>query len=1105
MRKWNLLYPCLLVVLAGLALGSRLQAQITNGSFRGAVTDQSGAVIAQASVKLTEATKGISREATTDDTGTYQFPNLPPGVYDFAVTSQGFRTLINKGVTLQVSQHATLNFTLQLGEVVDQVTVTDQAPLLNSTNATVGTVVDREKISQLPLNGRQITQLILLTPGSAPQNTGLQNSYHVSTNVGAVSPAVNGTRSEMNNFTLDGVENNELYFNFPAINPPPDAVQEFRVESNMSSGAYGRAGGANVNLITRSGTNEYHGTMWEFLRNTKLNTRHPFNPDPKPSPFNQNQYGFTAGGPVKKDQVWGFGWWEGFRKRLGSSIIGTVPTPAQLNGDLSAFPPIYNPFTTRVVGTDADGNPILQRDPFPGNQIPRQLLNPTALAVAQLMLPTPNYSDPQSGANFINTQSLSTDSDQFGIRMDAKLPGETTFFGRYTYSNASLVSPTLIPVRPDLRTNRMQQAVIGLNRSLSPTAVMDFRTQFLRTSLFVGNPRAASIDFLNQYGLSPRDFPPPQGIEPFMPAMFTSDNFGFGEQVHGPISPINNWEHNGSFTKILGKHTLTAGASLIRTFFYENYNYGGAGFDGLPTSDPQNPASTGSGLASFLLGIPSNAYQFAGSYEFAARSNYYGAYVNDEWRATPKLTLTFGLRYDYSSPFKEEQGRLGGLDWLGSTPDRTIWLTTVRNPVTGEPPTAPEGVFFPDRNNWAPRAAVAYRLKDDWVVRSGYGIFYDFNQSNIQIQQDTIGSWPFGAPRFEPAINLPTADNPRPTRLLGSGIFPPFSFPTEPPQFPGFAVNRSNRTPYVQIWNLGIDKTFGSNWLVSATYLGSKGTHIPIQYSVNTANKPGPGDLAPRQRLPRFGPMTLNGQWSNTSYNAGQLKLERRTSHGLALLMSYTYSKSLDIASTVHGSSQPWNGVQDSFDFRASRGPSDFDLTHNFVTSIVYDLPIGEGKRFLGNAGKISRYLLGGWQVNGIVTSNSGFPFSLLVGYDNANVGGGPQRPTLIGDLLPSGFKQTSDRWFNTDAVTVIPFTYGNLGRNVLRQDGLQNVDMGISKRTRLTESTNLDFRAEFFNLFNHVNLAAPNTSFSDSRNFGKVFSIVGLPRVIQFALKLSF
>ncbi len=1084
----------------GLLALSPALPQITDGSFRGSITDASGAAVPGARVQLKDTVSGAMRETTADASGQYLFPSVAPGTYDVTASFQGFETLRNQGVVLQVGQNATLDFKLRPGELRQEVNVTDQAPLLNTANATVGTVVDGEKITQLPLNGRQFTQLILLTPGAAPQNTGLQGSYDVATNLGAVSPAVNGARSEMNNFTIDGVENNELYFNFVALNPPPDALREFKVQSDMSSGAFGRSAGANVNVVTRSGTNEYHGSAWEFLRNTKLDARSFFNPER--SPFHQNQYGFTLGGPIKKQKVFGFGWWEGFRKTLGSSIVGTVPTAAQLHGDLSGLPPLFNPFSTRQTGTDNQGNPVFTRDPFPGNQIPKELLNPAALNIAGVMFPAPNLSG-GSGGNYINTQSLTTDTDQFGIRIDAVLPAAVNFFSRYTYSNAALSSPQLLPVLPTLTRNRMQQAVLGLSRSLGPSAVIDFHAQFLRTSLLIYNPAPAPLSFLESNGLV-KDFPPPVGIPPFMPGMCMSDNVCYGAQTWGPIAPINNWEYNGSYTKVAGKHTFSVGASLIRTFYYENYNYGGANFDNLPTSDPANSANTGSGLASYLLGVPSGAYQFVGSYEFAARGNYYGVFANDEWRVHPRLTLTLGMRYDYSSPFKETKGRLASLDWDKSTANNTVWLTVAKNPITGAPANAPNGLYYPDRNNFGPRVGVAYRLRNDMVLRTGYGIFYDFNQSNIQDQQDTIGLWPWGAGDFEGNLNLPSPGATTPTRLLGTGIFPPFVFPTSPPYAPGFVANRHNRTPYVQNWNFGIDKSFGNNWLVSVTYLGAKGTHLPIEFPVNTANKPGPGDLAPRQRLPQFAPLTIDGNWSNSSYQAAQVKIEKRTTSGLAFLMSYTYSKSIDVSSTVHGTSQPYNGVQNSFDFRASRGPSDFDLTHNFVTSVVYDLPIGTGKKFLNGNGALSRYLFGGWQFTGIVTSNSGFPFSLQTPYDNANVGGGAQRPTLVGDLLPSGFKQSPNAWFNVNAVTIIPYTFGNLGRNTLRQDGLQNVDFGAFKQFKVTEARNLEFRSEFFNILNHPNFGAPDVAVG-SPTFGQVLKVVGLPRVVQFGLKLNF
>ena len=1099
-RALHLIFPALLFCLFTGALG---WAQITSGSFRGTVTDSSGGVIAGAKVKMTETTLQVSRDATTDKTGQYLFPSVDLGTYDFTVSYSGFQTIVNSGVILQVGQNATLDFTLRPGSSVQEVTVTGQAPLLNTANATVGTVVDSEKVSQLPLNGRQFTQLMLLTPGASPQSTGQQNGYEVAPAMGAVCPAVNGARSEMNNFTMDGVENNELYFNFVALNPPPDAIQEFKVESDMSSGAFGRAAGANVNIVTKSGSDRLHFSTWDFLRNRSLNSRNFFNTST--SAFIQNQYGVTAGGPVIKHKLYAFGWWEGNRRLVGASNVALVPTAAQLNGDFSGMTQIFNPYTTQAAGIDEGGNPLFTRTAFDSNQIPSTMINKTAAALAALMYPSPNL--PAGGAfNYINTQNETLNSDQFSIRMDTTLPKSTNFFGRYSYSDATHSTPSQLPKYVTDLTNKFQQAMFGLSRSMSTTSVLDFHAQFLRTGILYWNPPPAPTSFLADNNLLSQ-FPPAEGTPPAMPGMGISGFAGWGTQTWGPITPINNWEYNGSYTKILGRHTLAVGGSLIRTFMYENWNYGSAGFDQLPTSDPQDSANTGLGLASFLLGIPSNAMQFAGSDEFQLKGNYYGAYLNDEWRVTPKLTVTVGVRYDYASPMKELKGRLGGLDWEGSTPDKISWLTTVRNPITGAAPTAPNGVFYPNRKDWAPRAAIAYRLKKDLVLRSGYGMFYDFNQSNLQDQQETVGSWPFGVVDSVSGLNLPSPTALAPDRILGNSetpIFPPFTMPTTPPTSPGFAVERRNHTPYVQAWNVGIDKSVGNNWLIGVTYLGSKGTHIPIEFGVNTADTPGPGPLATRQRLPELSPVTIDGNWMNSSYNAAQVKLERRTAAGLAFLTSYTYSKTLDLASTIHGSVQPWNGIQDAHHFGASRGPADFDLTQNFVTSLVYDLPFGPGKRVLKSAKGAPRLLVGGWQASAIVSLNNGFPFSLAVPWDNANVGGNPQRPTQVSPLKPSGFNQTLNEWFDTNAVTVIPYTFGTLGRNVLRQDAYKNLDFSLMKRTRLTESLTLDFRAECFNILNHPNFAAPDPYYGD-QTFGVVGSILGAPRELQFALKLNY
>ena len=1088
------------------------KGQTVNGSFRGTVADQSGAAIPGAVVKATYVATGVSRETTTDSAGGYVLPNMPPGAYDFSVGFQGFSTLQNRGVTLLVNQDATLDFVLMPGSVKEQVTVEAQAPLVNLVNATVGTVVGSEKVVQLPLNGRQFTQLILLTPGAAPQSSGQQGFFEIHTDYGAVSPAVNGARPEMNNFTIDGVENNELFFNFPTINPPPDAIHEFNVQSAMSSGQYGRAAGANVNVVTRSGGNEVHGDAWEFLRNTNLDARNFFSPDV--SVFHQNQFGGTLGGPIRKNKVWGFGWYEGFRKSLASTSLSRIPTPDEFNGDLSAFPPIFNPFSTRQVGTDPQGNPIFARDPFTANQIPTSMLNPAAQAIAKFVYPAPNFSG--SGVNLLNSESVVTNTDQFGIRIDSALTDKTNLFGRFAWDKATRILPSSIPKFPVDQIQIGVQQVLGLTHTFSPTSLIDLHAQFLRSSIkLAGN--FPTVSFLNSAGLL-NDWPAQTGLRPVLPGFGISDVQGVpGTAQSLPGAPINSWQYSAAFTKIVGSHTLTAGSTLIHTWVLDNCTYASGSFDNLSTSDPQNPSTTGSGLASFLLGVPSSATGLRGTAEVQLHGNYYSAYLDDVWKGTSKLTVTLGVRYDYASPLQESFGRQGSLDMLNSTPTKTVWLVdeNARPSVDLQASSAtitriPNGFFLPDRKDWAPRVALAYRLTNQFVLRSGYGIFYDFNQAGLQNIQDIMGQWPFGFPNFTPPnLNQPTVANPLPQNILGVNVFPPFVPSAEPPGNPGFAANRLNKRPYVQTWNLGIDKSFGNDWLFSVTYLGSKGTRLPLSPTLNIAPTPGQGIPQLRAALPQFAPFEVTGQWGNSSFHSGQIKVEKRFSKGLSFLASYTFSKSIDYQSATHGSAQPSEAIQNGLDLKADRALSDFDLPQNFVFSYVYDVPFGSNKRYGSGLGRVPGFFVNGWQINGILSLHGGFPFNIIVPADNANTGSGTvssvERPSVGGPLLPSGFDQNIDRWFDTSALFLAPFgtAYGNLGRNVIRQDGFKNFDVGITKRSKITEKTSLEFRSEFFNLFNHPNFSAPDNNFS-STTFGQVLSARD-PRFIQFGLKFLF
>lgn len=1091
--------------LAGMAL-----AQTTSGSFRGTITDKSGAVVAGATVRITDTAKGIMHVTQSDARGYYEFLSVPPGSYNFAVSLAGFQSLENRNVVLLVNQSATLDFTLRPGIVTQQIAVTAQAPLINTTNSTVGSVVEHTQVVQLPLNGRQFTQLILLTPGAAPQNSSQQPSFEVATHYGAISPAVNGVRPDSNNFTIDGVENNELFFNFVAVSPPPDALQEFKVQTDMSSGAYGRAPGANVSIVTRSGGNQFHGDAWEFLRNDIFDSRNFFGA--KRPAFRQNQFGATLGGPIRKDKVWAFGWYEGFRSSLGSTLLAVVPTAAEMNGDFSGVShQLFNPFTTAQAGTNSSGQPIFVRTPFANNQIPTSLFNPAALALAQHYLPLPNLPAGPGQPNFINTEPITTNYNQFSARVDAALSQKSSMFARFTETpKATFSSPAATPHAPAQTINMNAQAVVGLTHTFSPNTVLNFHAQYLRTFVNILQGNCLPLSQMVSTGLY-ENFPPQKGFSPCSPSVSIAGYSGVPGVENVPQGPINSWEYEGDLTKVIGRHTLGFGGALIRMWGHFDNQYATASFDQLATSDPQNTATTGDGLASYLLGVPSAATREDGDGGQSLYGNYYSGYVNDEWRATPKLTVTVGVRYDYSSPFQDTRGRIAAPDWITSTPTNIVWLVDQTSTVPA--PSSPgvtvqrvrPGLYSPARRDWAPRLSLAYRLGSKTSVHAGYGIFYEFNQSNFQTQDSIMGNWPFGDPvNTTSGLNQPVIGSPLPSQTLGVSLFagtPPYPSPVPPLGSGVFAVDPHRLTPYVEEWNAGVDHSFANNWGLSVTYLGNEGTHLNTVFRTNTSTTPGPGAI-PR-RLPQLGTVIYDIQQLNSNYNAAEVKLEKKYSQGLTWLTSYTYSRCMDYAEQ-RPSSYGNSDFQNPWDRRPEYAPCAYDLTHVFVTSAIYDLPFGAGKRYLNQPGWVARKLISGWQTSGILTMNNGFPFTIYVPFDNANIGVTGQRPNLVGALLPSGFQQTPNHWFNTSALSVTPYTFGDLGRNDIRQDGYHNFDFSLSKQTKVTERLGIEFRGDFFNIFNHPNFAAPDSGFNHA-TFGQILAMNGSPRDIQFALKLIF
>ena len=1095
-------------------LGSAIAvAQTVNGSFSGAVLDQTGATIPDASVTITNPATGQKRDTKTGSAGTYVLSNVAPGVYDFTVSAQGFGSVTSTSVTLLVNQNTTLDFHLTTGAVAQEVTVHGQAVLEDTVDATIGTVVDAQQVAQLPLNGRQFSQLTLLTPGAAPQSSGQQAFFEAKSDYGAVSPPVNGARAEMNNFTIDGVENNELFFNFAAIDPPPDAIAEFKIQTAMTSGAFGRGAGADINVVTKSGTNQYHGGAYEFLRNTDLNARNYF--APTRGVFHQNQFGGNLGGqvlPKMNKKFWFFGWYEGFRKSLASNIFSEIPTPTQIAGNLVGFQQIYNPFSTVQTGVDSSGNPVYVRQPFPNNQIPSSLLNPAAVALIQQLYPAaPNITSPQG--NYLNTEPIITNSDQFGIRLDAAVGANATIFGRYTQDVTTKINPTSFPGYPYSFGQRGNQVVGGMDYTFGPRTVLELRGQYLRTIITISAPEP-SESFWQSTGLI-TDFPGTTDLGPLYPSVSVSDATGLSGGTANFEGPIKNEEFNGTLTKILNRHTLTTGGAFMHTWVLDNCSANGLAFDNTQTEDPQNPATTGSGLASFLLGVPTSARRQTGSAELKLFGVYASGFVSDAWKPTPKLTLTGGIRYEYATPMQDEHGRIAGVDIFNSTAQQAYYIIDSRaqqqyslvplDQIHGAANVAIERTpspFLPDHKNWSPRVSVAYRATDTMVIRTGYGIYYDFNQSNIQNQQLIMGAYPFGIPDSAAVNNLsPTTLTP--TNLLGGTVFPPFAPSTTVPTNPSFSIARKQDRPYLQAWDLGVEKDLGGNLLLSATYVGSKGTHLPISAEFNDSPVAGPG--TPVRPLPQFGSMYAIPNVGVSNYDALQLKAEERAVHGLTFLAAYTYSRSIDESSTSNGSQQPGESPQNAYDLPGSRGVSDFDLPQNFVLSAVYDLPFGTGKRFLSGPGWIDSKVLSGWQTTGILSLRSGFPFTLSISGDNANIGAAApsQRPSSTGPLLPSGFQRSISQWFDTSNLEIIPYTFGDVGRNTVRQGGYKNLDFGLFKNTKITEKLELQFRAESFNLFNHPNWGVPVSTFG-APQFGQVLTASN-PRYIQFAAKLVF
>ena len=1042
-------------------------AQTHRASVRGTIYDSNDAAIAGAELEFTNVETNVARSARADSGGQYAISSVTPGRYRLRISAQGFAARI-VDVEVQVNQEMRADVMLQPG-LVDYLNVTIAASgEAKKDSAALGTVIENRQIEGLPLDGRNFFELSLLVPGAVPNAQGSAGSVR-----GDFAFSVNGAREDSNNFLLDGVYNVDPKLNTFGVRPPVDAIREFEMLTSTYDAAFGRSAGAQVNVVLKSGSNRLHGSVYEFHRNGALDAKNFFAPASEPDPtYKRNQFGFSVGGPIRKDKTFFFADYEGTRSREGITRVTNVPTLAERAGD----------FSQSLFGVPRDPFTGL---PFASGRIPDLRINDVGRRIAALY-PAPNRSTPF--ANFVASPVQQDRDDHFDVRVDYLHSRRSSFALRYSFGDRDLFEPyagsgfSVVPGYGNDVTRRSQNAMISETHVFSPSFVNDLRFAFNRVASAVSQENQGTsinrVVGMPELSTNPRDF----GL-----SFITVTGFSpLGHEGNNPQNSVTNtYQILDTATYSRGRHLLKFGADLR---LVQQNAFRDVQSRGLIQFSPFGQI-TGNALGDLLLGFPLLTGGARVDNAQHLRSNSYNFFFNDSVRVTPRLTLIGGLRYEYNSPPVDAFDRAN------------VYDPTTRTLVRVGTGGVPRGGFAPDRNNFAPRAGLAWTIGDkgNTVLRAGYGVYYD--QSPLAPGEALY----FNAPYFDfnlffslPGLPL-TVNNPFPS-------FFPFPLPDS-----ALAIQRDLRTAYMQQWSATVQQQLGRSRVLEIAYVGSKGTNL---LSARDINQPAPSVLPPGLPFvprpnPRFDDITEIESRASSRYDSLQARFQQRLDSGLALLASYTWSKSTDDASNFFSSAGDPNFPQDSNNPQAERGRSNFDVRHNLSVSYSYDLPFGKGQAHLADRGWVST-LLSGWQSFGIVSIRSGRPFTvaLLPEIDNSGTGrtalgfGANDRPNLVGSTSPA--RRSPEQWFNTASfVFAAPGTFGNAGRNILEGPAYHNVNVSLVKNTAFSERLKLQLRAEAFNLFNHPNFNLPD-NFLGSPTFGRISSARD-PRHLQFGVKLLF
>ncbi len=1019
---------------------------------------------------------GLEREAATNEEGIFRFSELPIGSYEVKVTKEGFKQLVHKDIQLLTAQVIDLKLTLEVGEVTQSVEVSGNVALVQTASSVVQTSIDTRQMKDLPLNGRNPLQLVALTAGAQLTNVGTLAGQQ--DNVGLTA---NGQRVTQNNFRLYGSNYNNRFFGSVPVMPNPDTLEEFTVQSaNYSARTSGS--GAVVELSTRSGTNQFHGSAFEFLRNTVLNARNFF--QLQRLPFKLNQYGATFGGPVRKDKTFFFTSYQGTKQRsTPSSAVLTTPTAAHRRGDFSG-----------VAGAIIDPQ---TGQPFPGNIIPQNRLDPLALRVLDEFVPLPNR-----GNQFVSPQNRNTDDSQYLIKIDHVFSQKNRLTGRYFLDNYYFQRPTNSVVgffaSNDLRN---QSVTVRDTHSFSPILTLTTAfsyTRFARTQLAEAPGRKALQDFGAKVPFASENIPGFPGVRVFVPGFFNL--FSGGGWIHTPQS----YNYQAAALYSHGKHILQFGLDVERHVTPNSafaQTPGTWDFTGQRTSSTSIPGS-GFALADLMLGLPARFIQIS-SQANDLREIKVHPWVQDDWKITPFLTLNLGLRWEpWLPPVDALRSVVGFLPGVQSTvlPDAPRGLV-----FPGDPGVA-DSIYRKDWNNLAPRFGFAWDVfkTGRTVIRGGYGLFYNQyeyvnNNRTWETQPLVLNVNVASPPSFaDPFANFP-GGSPFPYKVVSSDNLKAFRF-VRP--VVGGVLDPNARTGYSQNWNLTLEQQVRSDLGVSLAYVGNLALKILGARELNPALLFGPGATLANTDARRLyanlgiGQMNFHTPFQASNFHSFQLNVTKRTARGLSLLANYVFSKVIDNSSNTQTGD---TGPRNPFNLRLNRGPADFDTTHRAVMSLVYDIPK------ISKGGAIARALVNNWQINGIISLRSGLPFTVLTGRDNSLSGVGRDTADLIGDpTRPQGADKLL-RWFNTAAFVPNALgTFGSVGRNSLRGPGAGSIDAAIFKNIKLSETLQFQFRAESYNIENRANFDNPNSIVSSGANFGRILGAAD-PRVFQFGLKFLF